>query len=115
MKLIKENQTRIIPIKISKYNTFFKRLKGLSFKLKPINHEGILLTPCNSIHMFFMFFEIDIVFLNKNNQVIYYKENVKPWKIIFPVKQAVSALELPASFIRQHQINIGDFIDFENE
>jgi uncharacterized protein len=39
-------------IQIRVYHTFFKRLKGLMFQKQPLEREGIMLIPCNSIHMF---------------------------------------------------------------
>lgn len=101
-----------VPIEIHNYNTFTKRLKGLMFRIKPIQQEGILLHPCNSIHMFFMFFSIDVVFLDKDNKIIALKEYVKPWTVVFPIKEAVSALELPAGTISKYSIKKGQSIDF---
>jgi uncharacterized protein len=111
MKIKTENKTCEIPIKIYKYETFNKRLKGLMFRLQPLHNEGILLSPCNSIHMFFMFFSIDVIFLNKHNQIIYYKENVKPWTVIFPIKHAVAVIELPTNTISKYSFQIGDKIE----
>ena len=99
MKIYYENKEITLPMKIHRYDTFFKRLKGLMFRIRPIKDEGILLKPCNSIHMFFMFFPIDVIFLNEANEVVFVKENVKPWSVIWPVKGAVAAIELPAGAI----------------
>ncbi|WP_100333150.1 DUF192 domain-containing protein [Bacillus alkalisoli] len=98
---------REIPITILPYNTFLKRLKGLMFRVKPIREEGILLKPCNSIHMFFMFFAIDVVFVNEENEIVYLKEHVKPWTVVWPVKGAVAAIELPTGTISNYSIKTG--------
>ncbi|WP_258000482.1 DUF192 domain-containing protein [Bacillus sp. Marseille-P3661] len=111
MRLIETKRVHEIPIKIIKYTSFFKRFRGLMFRLKPIVNEGILIEPCNSIHMFFMFFPIDVVFLNKNNQIVYAKENVKPWTVIFPIKNAKSVLELPVGSISRYHIKAGSSIN----
>jgi uncharacterized protein len=100
-----------IPIHIHEYKSFAKRLKGLMFRLKPIVNEGILLHPCNSIHMFFMFFSIDAVFIDKNGIIVALRENVKPWTVVLPVKDAVSTLELPAGAIAKYSIKEGQEID----
>jgi uncharacterized protein len=110
MKVISNKNEMDLPIKIYRYDTFYKRLKGLMFQLRPIRDEGIFLIPCNSIHMFFMFFPIDVIFLNKDNQIVYLKENVRPWTFIPPIKQAKSALELPIGTIQKYQIAVGDCI-----
>lgn len=111
MKHVSDKGTQYLPITIYKYDTFFKRFRGLMFRKAPIENEGILLTPCNSIHMFFMFFPIDVIFLNDQHQIIYLKENVKPWTMIFPIKNATSALELPAGSISKYSIHISTYIE----
>lgn len=112
MKLITGKKQKSIPIKIYKYNTFFKRFRGLMFRLNPIDNEGILIDPCNSIHMFFMFFSIDVVFLNEQQQIVALKERVKPWTVIFPIKNAKSTLELPEGTIAKYSFAVGDSIAF---
>ncbi|WP_428911917.1 DUF192 domain-containing protein [Niallia sp. Krafla_26] len=102
-----------IPIKVYQFNTFFKRLKGLMFRIRPIVEEGILLTPCNSIHMFFMFFPIDVVFLNEQYEIVSLHKNVKPWRVILPIKNAKSALELPLGTITNYSLQIGDTINIK--
>lgn len=110
MKVISKEQVLDVPIKIASYNTFWKRFRGLMFRLQPIMNEGILIHPCNSIHMFFMFFSIDVVFIDKNSEIVYLKENVKPWTAIFPIKKAQSALELPVGTISKFHFKVGDKI-----
>jgi uncharacterized protein len=110
MKIMTNNGVHDIPITIFQYNTFLKRFKGLMFKIKPIVDKAIILSPCNSIHMFFMFFPIDVVFLDDQNKILYLKEHVKPWTVIFPIKNAKSALELPAGTISTYSIKKGDLI-----
>ncbi|OLO38951.1 hypothetical protein BTR23_10415 [Alkalihalophilus pseudofirmus] len=112
MKIISDHIGKHVPIIISRHDNFFKRFKGLMFRLKPISNEGILLTPCNSIHMFFMFFPIDVIFLNSRNEIIYTKEKVKPWSLIFPIKNATSVLELPTGSISKYSISVGMKIEF---
>jgi uncharacterized protein len=109
--LYKTNKVIRLPLKIKKCTTFLQRLRGLMFKRKPINNEGILLMPCNSIHMFFMFFSIDVVFLDKKNQVVAVKKNVRPWRIVLPVRNAYAALELPPGSVNKYHINEGAVIE----
>ena len=51
--------------------SFFDRAKGLMFSDKiPQGGDGMLISPCNSIHTFFMRYDLDIIFLNTNFEVI---------------------------------------------
>ena len=61
-------------------DSFSSRLKGLMFVNNINSEEGLLLKNCNSIHTFFMNFEIDVAYLDKNYTVIG-KETIKPWRI----------------------------------
>ncbi len=79
--------------------TFFARFKGLQFKKELPADHGLLITPCNSIHMFFMRFAIDAVFIDANGAVVYIEEGIKPWRVSRIVRNAESVLELPAGTV----------------
>ena len=66
-------------IKVEKADTFFKRLIGLIGR-KEINSEtGLLIAPCNSIHMLFMRFSIDAIFIDKEFRIKKIVKNLKTW------------------------------------
>jgi uncharacterized membrane protein (UPF0127 family) len=73
-------------------NSFIKRFLGYMFRTKP-HHAAIMITPCNSIHTFFMKFEIDVIFLNEENKVIKKISRLKPRKIILPIKDTKYIIE----------------------
>lgn len=100
-----------LQLEVKHANTFWTRFKGLQFQKKPIVEEGLLITKCNSIHMFFMRFPIDVVFLNQTNQVVKVVPHLKPWRIVSPVDSARSTLELPIGTIDTRNISVGDTID----
>ena len=101
---------RTIPHTIVIADTFTSRLKGLMFRRTPIEQEGLWIVPCNSIHMCFMFFSIDVVFLDKNQKIVHLVRNLKPWKFVAPVKNAHSVLELPAGTIEEFTLVSGQYI-----
>jgi len=98
-------------------NCFFSRLKGLIGKSRLAPGEGLLLSPCNDIHMWFMSMPIDVVFLRRPGgeltgevwEVCGVRENLRPWKLL-PVRErrASATLELPAGTVRRHAITQGD-------
>ncbi len=79
-------------------DTFFKRLKGLMF-VKDFNY--VLKFECNGIHTFFMKTNIDVILTDKNNNVLYIYQNVKPWKIILPKKNVAYTYEMPAGCLKK--------------
>lgn len=99
-----------LQLKIKHANSFWTRFKGLLLYKKPFIEEGLLITPCNSIHMFFMRFPIDVAFLDQSNNVVKLVSNIKPWRVVPPVRGAHSALELPSGTIFLKDICEGDTI-----
>src|SRR6202047_4117338 len=58
--------------------------------------EGSGFLPLMWMHMFFMRFAIDIVFLDKSNRVLRINHCLKPWRVSSMVFGARRALELEA-------------------
>ncbi|MGB2994024.1 MAG: DUF192 domain-containing protein [Paenisporosarcina sp.] len=112
--MIYESKTINLNFKINHALTFWQRFKGLLLYKKPIVDEGLLITRCNSIHMFFMKFPIDAVFLDQSNTVVKVVSHVKPWSVISPVRSAHSTLELPSGTISKRSIGVGDTIILED-
>lgn len=73
-------------------DSFMKRFLGLMFQKEP-QYEAIMIKPCSSIHTFFMKFDIDVLFINKNMEVIKKIETLGPGQIIMPIKNAVAVIE----------------------
>ena len=77
--------------------SYSDRMKGLLGRTSIDDNEGLLIKNCNWIHMFFMKFPIDVVFLKANEdiyKVVRIIENIKPWRLSSPVFRADSVLEI---------------------
>lgn len=55
---------------------------GMMF-LKEKTPIGYYFKRCHSIHTFFCHFPIDVVLLNRDNEITKIKRNLKPWRIYF--------------------------------
>lgn len=73
----------------SKYYTlevadnFVTRFFGLMGR-KSISHDSAMfITPCNSIHTFFMRFTMTAIFVDKDMRVTKVIPNMRPWKMAF--------------------------------
>lgn len=73
--------------------SYFSRLKGLMGKNIIEDNEGLLMRPCNSIHTFFMKFNIDIVFIDIDFKVVDVYIDLAPWKISKIYKNAKFVIE----------------------
>src|SRR5438034_4707941 len=71
------------------------RLRGLLGRRGLESGEGLLLRPAGSIHMFFMRFAIDAVFLSRDGEVLKVAPNVRPWRTA-GARGAKVVIELPA-------------------
>lgn len=89
------------------------RFKGLMLRRSLPGGEGIVLVPCNSVHMALMRFAIDVIFLDRENQVVKIVEQLKPYRVSLGGRRAHAALEVPAGTARRFDLQVGDRISFD--
>jgi uncharacterized protein len=70
--------------------------------------------PFMWMHMFFMRFAIDIVFLDRRDTVVRISHALKPWRVSPVVFGASKAIELEAGAALRSDTRIGDSIAFES-
>ena len=97
-------------------STPLKKLLGLMFS-KEHKHSALIF-PSNkekiqSLHMLFVFYPIDVIFLNKDKEIVELKENFKPFTFYKSKEKAQYILELPKNTIKQSQSSVGDNIRFK--
>ena len=92
-------------------DSLLKRMKGLLGKKEMLKGEALWIKPCMSVHTFFMKFPIDVVFLNKRNQVMAAIRNLQPNHITRLYSKAASVLELPAGILEATNTRVGDEIE----
>lgn len=95
-------------------DNYFSRLVGLMGKPGLPPDAGLWIVPCNDIHSFFMRFEFDAIFVDKQNTVVHLMERMKPWRVSKFVKRGRAVLELPAGTIAATGTKIGDLIELRN-
>ena len=75
--------------------TPLRRMKGLLGRKDLPPGEGIFLAPASSIHMLFMRFPIDAVFLDRENVVRKVVADLRPWRLA-SARGSKSVVELAA-------------------
>jgi len=93
-------------------DTSAKRRVGLLKKDKLDAGEGLWITPCESVHTFFMKFAIDLVYLDNKRKVRKVRQAVPPWRIS-GCFAARSVLELPSGAAAASSTQPGDQLVFE--
>ena len=84
-----------------------RRMRGLLGRRSLPAGEALLLQPAPSVHTAFMRFAIDVVFLDRDLQVVKLVENLRPWRTA-AARHARSALELAAGEAAVRSIQLGD-------
>ncbi len=92
--------------------SFGQRMKGLLGQDSLAANEALILKPCSSIHTFFMRFAIDVLFLDKNMQIVRLIQNMPPNRLSPIVWASKMAIELPAGKISQTNTQVGDKVVF---
>ena len=91
----------------------FGRARGLLGRdgLEPGN--GMLIDRAGSVHMFFMRFPIDVVFLDRDRRVVGVRHRLGPWRVA-GARRAVAALELRAGAAAAAGIEEGHVLVLED-
>ncbi len=99
--------------------SFWARFRGL-MGAPSLDAESGLYLSVNSIHMLFMRFPIDALFVdgpdaNGDRRVVSIRADLPAWRgLVMPVRGATGVLELPAGTIARVGLEPGDVIRFES-
>ena len=88
------------------------RMRGLLGRRSLDRGSGLMLTPASAIHMFFMRFPIDAVFLDRDLAVIGIRSRLGPWRAA-AVRGANSVLELAAGETERRGVAVGQCLRVE--
>jgi uncharacterized membrane protein (UPF0127 family) len=98
--------------------SFGQRFMGLMGRAALPEGEGLYLRT-SSIHMMFMRFAIDALFVSASDasgsrRVVAVRPELPPWRgIVLPVRGAEAVVELPAGTLARHDVSIGQEVVFE--
>lgn len=92
-------------------NNAWKRLVGLLNRRHLEPGEGLVLLPGGAIHMFFMRMAIDVIFADKEGNVLKTAANVKPWRMVMAPRHSRYTIELPVGVIEQSGTEPGDRLE----
>ena len=101
-------------MKVYMADSFATRFRGLMLRPRdflPMG-TGLLIAPCNSIHMMLMRFPIDVLYIDKNYQVLMQVPNLRPWLGLSACwnKNIWATLELPVGSIEVYGIKAGSIL-----
>lgn len=113
MKVLNKTRNLQVSGAAARADTFVTRLLGLIPRRSLGPEEGLWLEPCAMIHMCFMSFAIDAVFLDREGRVLRVVRNLRPWRVSPWVLGARGVLELPSGRCAG-RVEAGDVLEFSS-
>ena len=89
------------------------RIVGLLRTPEVARGEGLLIERSPSIHMFFMRYAIDAVFVDRAGRVTRTVSRLRPWRIVWWARGARDCIELRAGALDDSGTVAGDQLAFE--
>lgn len=76
---------------------------------------GMWIERAPSIHMFFMPYAIDAVFVARDGRVTKIVKNLRPWRVVLWARGARDCLELRAGSVDERGVDVGDILELVPE
>jgi uncharacterized membrane protein (UPF0127 family) len=108
------NRTRetVIADHVEIADCFWARARGLIGRREIPNGFGLVIRPCNAIHMLFMSMDLDALHVDSDGRVVRILHEIKPWRVGPIVRKSAWVIELPTGVVRATGTQVGDLIDF---
>lgn len=110
-KIINKTNNSCIASNAIVAKTFFQRLIGLISRDSISAEEALIFYGVSSIHMFFMRFPIDVLYLDKEMKVLKIKHSLLPWKMSYCPGARIT-IELSAGKAKSTLVKAGDTLEF---
>ncbi|MGH7765485.1 MAG: DUF192 domain-containing protein [Candidatus Dormibacteraceae bacterium] len=110
-RAVHERTGKVLAEDLEMASHLFARTAGLMFRKRLDPGRGMWIVPCNGIHMMFMNFAIDAVFLDRGERVKKVYRKLPPWYgVVWLEWGAHSVLELPPGSTQGVDLRPGDQI-----
>jgi uncharacterized membrane protein (UPF0127 family) len=114
-------QQSVLADSVESADSLWAKFRGLMGRRTLADGTGLWLPGSNGIHMMFMRFAIDCVFVGKvspadgTREVVAVRRGVAPWRgVVWYVRGAHGTLELPTGTIERTGTSLGDRILLES-
>jgi uncharacterized protein len=112
--LVNLSRGTVIASDVTLAKTFLARGRGLMFRSSFPVGSALVIDPCSSIHMFFMRFPIDVLYMNREETVVRVQQSIKPWRVgPLVTRGAKFVIELPEGTIARTGTQTGDRVVIE--
>jgi len=95
--------------------SYWSKALGLMFSFRPRALVMFFVPEQRvSLHMFFVFFPIDVLFLDKKNRVIELRQHLLPFAVYQSSAKCSFVVELPAGSISKSRTEVKDLLHIDN-
>jgi uncharacterized membrane protein (UPF0127 family) len=113
-RIVSASRGTVVASRAEKAEAHWARLMGLMGRRTLPEDGALLIVPCSSVQTCFMRFAIDVVFLDRDSQVVKVVSGLKPYRAALGGRGARSVLELPAGAAARCGIAVGDRLVWED-
>jgi len=115
LRVVNTRGDRVLGSRVRLADAWLSRLRGMLGRPAPQPGEGLLLSPCRSIHMYGMRFPLDVAFLDNEGGVVASYPSLRPGARTRWHRRASHALELPAGTLESSGTRVGDVLVWSPE
>ena len=114
MLIVNTTKQKVLARKFRNCESEFSKIKGLMFT-KNFPHALVFdmkKEKVINLHMFFVFYPIDVLWLDSNKRIVYLKKNFIPFTFTMMNKKARYIIELEKGTISRTKTSVGDIVEF---
>jgi uncharacterized membrane protein (UPF0127 family) len=105
--LVNQRTGMIVATHVEAADTMWTRLKGLLGRRALPEGYGMRIRPSGSVHMMFMRFSIDVVYVDKHDRVVKTVRSLAPWRVS-AARGARAVFELSEGTLDRYDVQPGD-------
>ena len=94
--------------------SYLSKMRGLMFRRKTDDMGYVFMFSHDtrvSLHMLFVFFAIDVIFLDSASRIIEIKERFLPFcPVYMPKHKARTVIEVPHGYVKASMTKVGDIL-----
>jgi uncharacterized protein len=110
---------KVVCARVRLASSFGQRLRGLMGRATLAPDEGLYLPGSSGIHMLFMRFAIDCIFVGRPDaagdmRVVELRRALPPWRgVVWHVRGAAGVFELAVGTVDRADLSVGDLVRLE--
>ena len=112
LEMRNEDRDHLLGERVRLADRWWPRLRGLIGHAELESGEGLMIRPCQGIHMQWMKYPLDVAFLDPDGRIVAIYHALKPWRFSKTHREATAALELPTGTLEATGTRVGDLVSW---